>query len=250
MELTFLGRGSAFNYKEGNTSAYFIENNELFLIDCGESVFKALMENEILKGITKINIMITHTHSDHVGSLGTLLTYTYFTLKQRVNIIVRDDGQNIPSLEMILKGFGCPTDSYSYTSEQNYDNRYKSFSKIRFIRAIHSEGLDCNSLIFHTSSKIVYYSGDSKYEDTIKSLIQDETSACKLYIDVTNDITSANVHLHIDRLNNIVPPAVRKKIYCMHFNNESCLKQAYDYGFNVVEVLKSKQEVYTKTKKD
>ena len=40
MELKFLGRGAAFNPKEGNTSAWFIENNELFLIDCGESVYR------------------------------------------------------------------------------------------------------------------------------------------------------------------------------------------------------------------
>ena len=40
MELKFLGRGAAFNPKENNNSAYFIEKNNLFLIDCGESVFK------------------------------------------------------------------------------------------------------------------------------------------------------------------------------------------------------------------
>ena len=40
MELKFLGRGSAFNVKEGNTSAFFYSNGELFLIDCGESVLK------------------------------------------------------------------------------------------------------------------------------------------------------------------------------------------------------------------
>ena len=37
--LKFLGRGSAFNTVEGNTSAYFVRDNILFLIDCGETVF-------------------------------------------------------------------------------------------------------------------------------------------------------------------------------------------------------------------
>ena len=40
MDLQFLDKGAAFNPKEGNNSAYFIENNQLFLIDCGESVFE------------------------------------------------------------------------------------------------------------------------------------------------------------------------------------------------------------------
>ena len=65
MELKFLGRGAAFNPKEGNNSAYFIENNQLFLIDCGESIFERLFENGLLKSVESINLMITHTHYDH-----------------------------------------------------------------------------------------------------------------------------------------------------------------------------------------
>ena len=44
MDLKFLGRGSAFNVLEGNTSCYFIEKDELFLIDCGENVFNCLIK--------------------------------------------------------------------------------------------------------------------------------------------------------------------------------------------------------------
>lgn len=72
MDLQFLGRGASFNPKEGNNSAYFIENRQLFLIDCGESIFERLVENGLLEDVDAINLMITHTHSDHVGSLGTL----------------------------------------------------------------------------------------------------------------------------------------------------------------------------------
>ena len=48
MELNFLGRGGAFNTKEGNNAAYFVENNELFLIDCGETVFESLNNGFLL----------------------------------------------------------------------------------------------------------------------------------------------------------------------------------------------------------
>ena len=64
MNLLFLGRGAAFNPKEGNTSAYFLENNQLFLIDCGESIFERIINKNILKNIDAINVLITHTHSD------------------------------------------------------------------------------------------------------------------------------------------------------------------------------------------
>ena len=88
MNLLFLGRGAAFNPKEGNTSAYFLENNQLFLIDCGESVFERIINKKILNNIETINVIITHTHSDHVGSLGSLISYSYYKLHKPINIIV------------------------------------------------------------------------------------------------------------------------------------------------------------------
>ena len=61
MDLIFLGRGCSNNVKQKNNAAYFIENNELFLIDCGESVFAKLKENNLLDNINTVHIMITHT---------------------------------------------------------------------------------------------------------------------------------------------------------------------------------------------
>ena len=42
MNLNFLGIGSAFQTSLYNNCAYFIEDNELFLIDCGETAFEQL----------------------------------------------------------------------------------------------------------------------------------------------------------------------------------------------------------------
>ena len=48
MDLKFLGRGSAFNVLEGNTSCYFIEKDELFLIDCGEKMGLGKTDYELI----------------------------------------------------------------------------------------------------------------------------------------------------------------------------------------------------------
>ena len=69
MELEFLGIESSFNAEEDNTSAFFVEREEMFLIDCGETVYKSLIRNELLENVGTINIIITHTHDDHIGSL-------------------------------------------------------------------------------------------------------------------------------------------------------------------------------------
>ena len=40
-----------------------------------------LVDNGLLEDIDVINLMIIHTYSDHIGSLGTLVMYSYYTLK-------------------------------------------------------------------------------------------------------------------------------------------------------------------------
>ena len=83
-QLKFLGTGSAFNTKLGNTSAYLLNNDKsaMLLFDCGETVFsklKPILEKN--KNISEFTICITHSHSDHIGSLPTLLYYLYYMYK-------------------------------------------------------------------------------------------------------------------------------------------------------------------------
>lgn len=86
-----LGFGSAFNSQEyGNNSWYFIEDKEVFMIDCGSTVFNTFRA----KGLDKykeINIIITHMHTDHVGSLGTLIEWMYYVKGVRVNIVAHNE---------------------------------------------------------------------------------------------------------------------------------------------------------------
>ena len=88
-QLKFLGRGSAFNIKDGNTAAYIKDNNTLLLIDCGETVFKEIQRRNLLEGVSDINILITHLHSDHVGSLSSLLMYCYYIKKLKLKCSIQ-----------------------------------------------------------------------------------------------------------------------------------------------------------------
>ena len=78
MELKFLGRGSAFNVEEGNTSAYYKSKNDMLLIDCGSDVFKKIVKKHLLDNVYDLYIAITHSHPDHIGSLGDLIFYCYY----------------------------------------------------------------------------------------------------------------------------------------------------------------------------
>ena len=83
MDLTFLGRGSAFNTVERNNNAFFKENGNLFLIDCGESAFSTLKEKNILNDVNSCFVVITHTHGDHFGSLSSLALFFFFSKKKK-----------------------------------------------------------------------------------------------------------------------------------------------------------------------
>lgn len=239
MELNFLGRGAAFNPKEGNNSAYFIENKQLFLIDCGESTFKRLIESEILESVESINLMITHTHSDHIGSLGSLVMYSFYVLNKQLNIILPKKAKHLPNIEKILIGFGCTKSMYNYVDEKKFDDKYKTFKNVRYVETNHCDELDCYGLLFNTEKGIVYYSGDTREINTVKALIASGKPIDRVYIDTTTTNFPRNPHLYIGILQESIPNELKDHIYCMHLNNDSCIEQAKASGFNVVENKKS-----------
>ena len=248
MELNFLGRGAAFNPKEGNNSAYFIDNNQLFLIDCGESIYERLDERGLLNSVESINLMITHTHSDHVGSLGTLLMKSFYALHKPVNIILPENAKHLHNIEDILRGFGCAKQLYKYVDEKEFDRKYETFQEIRYRETSHCDELDSYGLLFTTKKGIVYYSGDTREIKQIKALIDSNEQIDKLYIDTTTANYPGNVHLYIGFLQELIPNELKNRVYCMHLNNDDCIKQAKNLGFNVVEIQKEKNNSLVKKK--
>ncbi len=236
MEILFLGRGSAFNFKEGNTSAYFIENKQLFLIDCGESIFERLMNKNILKNIETINILITHTHSDHVGSLGSLISYSFYKLHKQINIIVPRNYKFKKNLKNLLNIFGCKKNKFNFIDEKKYDNKFKSFKKIRFIKTKHSKNLICYSIIFYTDKGIIFYSGDTKDINNIIKLISSNEKIDKIFVDTTTEDYNNNIHLFIGDIDENIPKNLKKKVYCMHLNDTNNTQMIKEFGFNVVEI--------------
>lgn len=234
MELLFLGSGSAFNYSYGNTSAYFIDNEELFLIDCGESVFSSLMEKNILSDISSINIMITHTHSDHVGSIGSLIMYCYYVIHKRVSIILSRDSLYKNDLVDLIRIFGCTDDMYSIVYEADLDNKYSLFNSVRYMETNHVSQISSYGILFNTCCGIIYYSGDTSDIDNIKKLISSGALIDKIYVDSSSVQVANNVHVYIGDLDREIPLYLKSKIYCMHINDKKCIDMALDYGFNVV----------------
>ena len=236
MELKFLGKGGSDNQLQGNTSAYFIENRCLFLIDCGENIFERILRKQLLNDVDKVFIFITHTHSDHVGSLGSLIFHCYFLKKIELNIVLSSNLLHYNDVKELLRIYGAREDWYRIIEPTSLNNKFNSFNKMEYMSTKHVEQIPCYGLLFETNNGIVYYSGDTKEINNIKELIISGKKIDKIYIDCTTTNTENNVHYYIGKANEEIDDSIKNKVYCMHFNKPECIDIAKNYGFNVVEI--------------
>lgn len=224
--LKFLGCGSAFNPMLGNTSAFVEDGSRLILLDCGETVFSHLFRLGVFEQYQEFYVIITHTHSDHVGSLASLISYCYFVKKKRVHVIHPNR-----SVVRLLRQMGVGEEIYRWQKPSSLILGHISLEEIP-VR--HAEDIKCYGYILTLYGQRIYYSGDS-YE--IPDRIMEELkngSLDRVYQDVTEYPSSHLSHYPIQLLAERVPKAFRKKVYCMHFTT-SFSEKIRELGFRVVE---------------
>lgn len=230
MNLKFLGTGSAFFTELGNTAAYYKENDKLLLIDCGENIWTQMQRLDTLKNINSIYLMITHTHSDHIGSIGSLINFCNYILKKPLYIIcakspIEDD------IKTICRIFGCHSHMYQFLSCEGLSDAFDILNSVSLLETKHTKELTyCYSIVLDTKDGITLYTGDSIETQYITQYLNDPRLD-KIYVDITT--TLVDVHLDIKILKKIVPESKRNKVYCMHFNDEKCIQKAGFYGFHI-----------------
>ncbi|EKQ58232.1 MULTISPECIES: MBL fold metallo-hydrolase [unclassified Clostridium] len=234
-ELNFLGAGSAFNTKLGNTSAFIKQDNSLLLIDCGGTVFHKLQESKILDGINKIYVVITHTHPDHVGSLGDLIFYSHYILKTNINILFPEE----KLIRDFLANIGVSEEMYAIKSLRNInitDDKLGEFY-MEFFPASHSDSIPAFGFTLNLDGKIIYYSGDSNIisKEIINKLKNDEIY--RIYQDTCGLDYEGNVHLSLRKLCELVPHEFRNKVYCMHLDNNITVSEIEKNGCCVVKCI-------------
>lgn len=234
MELNFLGRGSAFNVLEGSNSSYIIEGNSMLLIDCGETVYERLNMYNLLEGIDNVYVLVTHTHSDHIGSIGTLANYYFLSLNKKIHIILDYNSKIKDDIKTLLRIFGLEEHMYHLETPDFLDGKFKSFKKMRYQEITHCPQLISYAIAFDTEKGEIFYTGDTNDISVLKSLLERINEIDRIYIDTNT--SSLPVHLNVDLLARTVPVELRKKVYCMHFNNDDCINRAKEYGFNIIKV--------------
>jgi len=234
--LNFIGTGSAFNTELGNTSAFIKNNNSLLIIDCGGTVFHRLQELNLFDKLENLYIIITHTHPDHVGSLGEVIFYSYYILKRRPTIFFPEK----ELIESFLTNIGVSAEMYKLNSFERIDVNDTQFGKfsIEFLPVSHVDTIPAYGFVMKLNEKLFYFSGDANNisSKVINRILNGEIN--RVYQDTCGLDYEGNNHLSLRKLCNIVPQEFRYKFYCMHLDKHITEKEIKENGFNVARIYK------------
>jgi ribonuclease BN (tRNA processing enzyme) len=246
VSIKFMGTGSAFSKKYGNTSALVtVENNngviKKLLIDCGRTTPDDL-NNQGVSWKEIDAIFITHLHGDHVFGLEEAGFYSRYVDKRLMHLIFPHIKLKNDLWDKVLKGTmmngDLPRimtfeDYFTYESVNNED-QYFFFNDVMFsvyptfhIRHKKSYGLIIGERDF------IIYTGDSLLnKDLIEMSLANDCQAvfhdCQLFSNLER------VHASIDDLLTL-DETCRRSIHIMHYGDN--LPEHFDniekQGFNI-----------------
>lgn len=225
MVLTFTGKGSAFYPVFGSTSGHLIMENELYVFDCGETVFDCLYRSGLMEKVSKVHVILTHLHADHVGSLGSLLSYSN-CIQHRVVEIIHPSATVVELLDLlgIRREF--------YTLRQPAPQWQNDHLSLTAVPVPHVDNMACYGYIVKCNTATFFYSGDcAEVPPEVVEQYRDGRIQ-ELYHDTATVVSPG--HCHYTRLCELFPQQQRSNIFCMHLDGEH---QAYlqGLGFSIAQ---------------
>lgn len=224
MKLEFLGTGACFNPSFHNTSAYFTYRDNLVLLDCGETVYERLLARMDIDRFKQIYIFITHLHADHVGSLGSMLSYCACILKRRIVLIHPEK-----TLCSLLDLMGIDHSFYEYYPE--IEDKLEGL-RVKAYAVEHAADMRCYGYAIYCEGSAIYYSGDAANipDEVLDAFLQGEIT--DLYQDTSTHNSFPAFHLYYGKLEEMIPKEKRAGIHCMHLDCD-CRESLRDKGFSI-----------------
>ena len=219
--LNFFGKGSAF--ADDNTCAYFVDDNDMVLIDFSLEAFPKFRRLDF-SGVKTIYILVTHTHGDHISGIGTLIHYAYYILKLPVVVVAPSEDITKHLKYLFDRIEGCHKDAYSIVSPAMINRSW-------FISPIltkHSDVLEGNCFGYGLliNNCLTVYTGDTKTLDPFITFLKTaDTTKKRLYTEIS--AYKSDVHLFIDDNLNTLLDLQRQgiDIYLMHLDNEEIIRE-------------------------
>ena len=234
--LRFFGRGSAF--ADQHNSAFFISGNDLVMLDCPASAFQKAKRMNLLN-FDNIYVLVTHTHGDHSGGVGTMLQYVWFASAEQKQLTVVAPSEEVKAdLNYVLKtAEGCDKEWFRIiTADQLHEEWFVSA-----IQTPHADQLKnkCFGYQLRIRGKNVVYTGDTSSFDDFEELL---TPGSFLYTEIAYKFSQ--VHLYYEQyLNKFAEIAENGvNVYLMHLDDEEKLsKLIEDKKLEFVQVYPGKR---------
>ncbi|MCR5600383.1 MAG: MBL fold metallo-hydrolase [Ruminococcus sp.] len=230
--LLFLGRGSAF--ADEHDSAFFVEDNELVLIDCPATSYQKVKKMN-WEQYDNIYILVTHTHGDHSGGVGTMLQYVWFAscMKKKVTIVAPSAEVKDDLLLLLMRIEGCEQEWFHIVTADELDKKWFAAA----VPTAHVKPLEGRCFGYHLSihGNNAVYTGDTATLEPFKPLLK---SSSFLYTEAA--YYKSEVHLHLKEM---LPEFIKLAdsgvhVYLMHLDAESEIKSLIaDTPLKLVQLL-------------
>jgi hypothetical protein len=251
LALFFVGVGSAFTKRQYQTNLLILKGQDHLLVDCGTKCTQALSGLKI--SATDIrNLLITHSHADHIGGLEELALMGRYVTKRKPTMVINETYQHI-LWDMSLRG-GCGYNEeeagvlLSFTDffdvirphwlpdfpRETFSSRVGSIN-IKTMRTKHipDSSDDWESSFWSCGVMIddrILFTSDTKFDADLVTYFNDAFKLEVIFHDC--QFFTGGVHAGIDELNTL-PPAVKNKMYLCHYgdNWEQNEAKVRDCGF-------------------
>lgn len=209
MELIFSGIGAAYYPVFDSNSAFFVHGDHLYLIDCGESTFKKMFARNEIYSYDKITVLITHLHADHIGSLGSFLSFCKSVLHKKVQVVAEES-----TIVNILTQEGIGADSYDFSDD--FSCCAQNDLKIVPVPARHVDNMKCCGFLLQQKHETTFYSGDTSIipERILQEFLEGHIQ--KIYQDCTFLTGQSRSHCSLEQLQQWIPEGERHRVICMH----------------------------------
>ena len=223
-DLTFLGIGSAFCPVLKNTAAFLRRGNALYVLDFGSTVFGALHESGALEKASAVTVLVTHTHADHIGSLGTLISWCRHVCPLPVTVVHPDD-----SPARLLRLNGITEDQYTLHTGPDFND---GALQAHFIAVPHTRSLTAYGILLADRDERIYYSGDAG--DIPPEIWNGFLSGdiARVYQDMSLSGAMGGAHADYHWFLAHCPPALRGRLFPIHLD-QACLDSAKKDGFGL-----------------